>query len=94
MSNLFDFDWDALPTLKKLKTELTKSLFLYPTVHYEDQLLVNIISPDLKDGPWIAGGACLRWFQNQPVGEHSDIDVFCKNEKQAQKLIKKLIRDI
>ena len=88
MSNLFDFDWGPMPfTKKKPRQELAKKLFLYPTAHKEDQLLVNIISPDLKDGPWIAGGACLRWFQNQPVGEYSDIDVFCKNEKQAQKLI-------
>lgn len=62
-------------------------LFNFQTVHEEDQLPVNIIEPDLKNGPWIAGGACLRWFQNKPVGKHSDIDVFCKNEKQAEKLI-------
>jgi hypothetical protein len=63
------------------------SLARYPTVHKDDQLPVNIIKPDMKNGPWIAGGACLRWFQNKPVGEHCDIDVFCKNEKQAAGLI-------
>ena len=59
-----DIDW----LVKKPKKELSKSLLLYPTVHKEDQLPVNIIMPDLNTGPWIAGGACLRWFQNNPVG--------------------------
>lgn len=60
----------------------------FVTVHPSDYLPVTIIQPDINDGPWIAGGACLRWIQNRPVGEHCDIDVFCKNEKQAKKLIK------
>ena len=71
---------------KRAKKELG-SLCKYQTVHPDDQLPVNVINPDIDKGPWIAGGACLRWFQNIPVGEHSDIDVFCKNEKQAEKLI-------
>jgi hypothetical protein len=84
-NQLFDEIYGKEP--KPLKKELWKELYKYPTVHNEDQLPVNIIKPDLKNGPWIAGGACLRWFQNIPVGEHSDIDVFCKNEKQAENLI-------
>lgn len=80
----FDFE-DAWA--EKPKKQLSKNLFSYPTVHKEDQLPVNIIKPDLKSGPWIAGGACLRWFQNKSVGKHSDIDVFCKNEKQAIRLM-------
>jgi hypothetical protein len=96
MSTLFDFEtWEVMPiTKKKPKKELSKKLFLYPTVHKEDQLPVNIIMPDLKTGPWIAGGACLRWFQNNPVGQHSDIDVFCKNEKQATRLIEYIKNEI
>lgn len=87
MKHLFDWDdWEH-------KTQLTRTLVRYPTVHREDQLPVNIIKPDLKLGPWIAGGACLRWFQNKPVGEHSDIDIFCKDEKQASDIIK-YINDI
>lgn len=89
MSKLFGWDWtfDEIPVLMTPRTELSKTLIKYRTVHQTDQLPVNIIMPDLKSGPWIAGGACLRWFQNKPVGEHSDIDVFCKNEKQATMLI-------
>lgn len=70
--------------------KLPTSLNTYHTVHKDDQLAVNIIMPDSKDGPWIAGGACLRWFQNRPLGSFADIDVFCKDEHQAKQLIKKL----
>lgn len=81
----FDFSSSFLPTVKK--EELGKVLQKYKTVHPYDSLPVNIIKPDIDEGPWIAGGACLKWIQNQPVGRHSDIDVFCKNEHQAKKLI-------
>ena len=57
----------------------------YPTVVHGDLEPVNIIKPS-KNGPWIAGGACLRWYQDQPVRE-SDIDVFCNSKEQAQQLI-------
>ena len=75
-------DWTA-----ERKKEELGMIFKYQTVHPRDQIPVNIIKPDIDKGPWIAGGACLRWFQNIPVGEHSDIDVFCKNEEQAKELI-------
>lgn len=58
----------------------------YPTVHQEDREPVTLISPNLEKGPWIAGGAALRWYQGMPVGE-SDIDVFCKNAIQAKNVI-------
>jgi hypothetical protein len=58
----------------------------FPTVHKEDSEPFTIIWPDLERGPWIAGGAALRWWQGQPVGE-SDIDVFCANAKQAEEII-------
>lgn len=58
----------------------------FPTVHENDSEPLTIIWPDIQNGPWIAGGACLRWYQGQPVGE-SDIDVFCANAKQAADLI-------
>lgn len=55
----------------------------YPTVHPNDYYPIPIIKPSLDNGPWIAGGAVLRWFQNRPVG-YSDIDVFCANEEQLK----------
>lgn len=91
-NQLFDEIYGKEP--KPIKKELWKELSKYPTVHSEDQLPVNIIKPDLKNGPWIAGGACLRWFQNKPLGSHSDIDVFCKSEKQAEKLINYIINHL
>ena len=61
----------------------------FPTVHKKDSEPLTIIWPDINHGPWIAGGACLRWFQGQPVGE-SDIDVFCANARQAADLIERI----
>ncbi len=58
----------------------------FPCVHRDDSEPLSIIWPDLKQGPWIAGGACLRWYQGQPVGE-SDIDIFCSSQEQAQSII-------
>jgi hypothetical protein len=64
-------------------------LNLYPCVYAEDQEAVSVIEPDFKQGPWIAGGAALKWYQYQPVSE-SDIDVFCKDAKQAQAVIDRI----
>ncbi len=61
----------------------------FPTVHKNDNEPVNLIWPDIQRGPWIAGGAALRWYQGQPVGEN-DIDVFCANAKQAADIIEKI----
>ena len=61
----------------------------FPTVHREDSEPITLIWPDIKHGPWIAGGAALRWWQGQPVGE-SDIDVFCANAKQAEEVIERV----
>jgi hypothetical protein len=59
---------------------------IYPTIPRKDNEPVAIIEPDLKRGPWIAGGAALRWYQGQTVG-HNDIDVFCRDTLQAQEVI-------
>ncbi len=61
----------------------------FPTVHRDDSEPITLIWPDAKNGPWIAGGAPLRWWQGQPVGE-SDIDVFCANAKQAEDIIERI----
>ena len=60
-----------------------------PTVHRDDVEAVSVIGPNLESGPWIAGGACLRWYQGLPVGEN-DIDVFCRNAVQAQQTIDRI----
>jgi len=61
----------------------------YPTIPRADQEAVAVIEPDLAKGPWIAGGAPLRWYQGQVV-EDNDIDVFCRNAVQAQKVIERV----
>jgi hypothetical protein len=61
----------------------------FPTVHRDDSEPLTLIWPDIESGPWIAGGACLRWYQGQPVGD-SDIDVFCANAKQAADVIENI----
>jgi hypothetical protein len=71
---------------QQMNGEKAASEFFYPTVNSADQEPVNIIKPDYEKGPWIAGGACLRWYQGLPVGE-SDIDVFCASAIQAQQLV-------
>jgi hypothetical protein len=63
----------------------------YPTVHRNDWEPVSIIEPDLKQGPWIAGGAPLRWYQDMPVGEN-DIDIFCANARQVDDVIARIRR--
>jgi hypothetical protein len=50
---------------------------------------VGVIQPNIEHGPWIAGGAALQWFQGQPVGL-GDIDVFCRDDEQAQAVISDL----
>ena len=61
----------------------------FPVVHGDDLYPVSVIEPDLAEGPWIAGGAPLRWYENRPVGS-SDIDVFCRNSQQAKSVIKRI----
>ena len=60
-----------------------------PCCHKDDQEPVSIIWPDMKNGPWIAGGAALRWYQGLPVGDN-DIDIFCANALQAQRVIENI----
>lgn len=61
----------------------------FPVVHSDDLYPVSAIEPDLVEGPWIAGGAPLKWYENRPVGT-SDIDVFCRNSQQATSVIKRI----
>jgi hypothetical protein len=74
---------------QQINGEKEPSTVLYHTVHRNDQEPVNVIKPDYEKGPWIAGGACLRWYQNLSIGE-SDIDVFCSSATQAQQLIENI----
>lgn len=83
------FDFDSIAEPVHANKNKAVNVIEFPTVHKADHEPVNLIWPDIQRGPWIAGGAALRWFQNQPVGEN-DIDVFCANAKQAADIIENI----
>lgn len=60
----------------------------FPCGHVDDQEPMNLIVPH-PTGPWIAGGAALRWYQGLPVGD-SDIDIFCRDQQQAEEVIDRI----
>lgn len=64
------------------------ALPVFPCVHPSDTYPVSLIKPNMESGPWIAGGAALSWYNNQPVD--SDIDVFCSSEQQANEVVDRL----
>jgi hypothetical protein len=64
-------------------------ILLVPTIASNDKEAVSVVGPNIDTGPWIAGGAPLRWFQGLSVGEN-DIDVFCANARQAQDVIDRI----
>ena len=47
-----------------------------------DRAVINQIRPNLETGPWIAGGAALRWHRGQIMNSFSDVDVFFRNRQQ------------
>lgn len=77
---MIDFN-KCTPVLNKPNSNVQKfqtvnSVF----VHTADAGLVNEFIAPSPEGPWIAGGACLSWFQNQQCS--TDIDVYFKNAEQ------------
>lgn len=58
-------------------------------VHEDDLEPMSVIEADWGRGPWIAGGAALRWYQGKPIRK-SDIDIFCKSPKQVQEVIERI----
>lgn len=93
MKNLFeaftqDFDLDVFTKDPNYQSTGTKEVPFktYQIINNADHEPINIIQPNIDNGPWIAGGACLRWYQDMPVGD-SDIDVFCRSDVQADRII-------
>lgn len=90
LSNIFkelDFKVDEVPLHENNDKEV--NIVTLPVVHHDDQEPVNVIWPNATRGPWIAGGACLRWYQGLPVGEN-DIDIFCNSHQQAIKVVENI----
>lgn len=59
-------------------------------VHEDDRALIEFINPKFETGPWIAGGACLNWYQGKNAGG-ADIDIFVANEEQLKEVKRKLM---
>lgn len=87
LSKIFE-DFDIYQT-KSIDSSKEVTIVNFPMIPVYDHEPLSIIQPDFARGPWIAGGACLRWYQGQPVGE-SDIDVFCINAHQAKQVIERI----
>jgi hypothetical protein len=61
-----------------------------PEIPQTEKFLLDLIQPDLYTGPWVAGGAVLRWLDQKPLDNH-DLDVFCRTQDQYQQVIEKLV---
>jgi hypothetical protein len=90
MSSILE-DFFMSATSEPVSSNYSKAVDIveFPTIHKDDSEPLTLIWPDIERGPWIAGGACLRWYQGLPVGD-SDIDVFCANAKQAADVIENI----
>jgi len=64
----------------------------FPLVHHFDKELVSLIKPNMETGPWIAGGAVLSWYNNEPIGA-GDLDVWFNSNIQREAVIDRLKRD-
>lgn len=62
------------------------SMLKLPEISDRERVLLELIQPDLYTGPWIAGGAVLRWLNQEALGNH-DLDVFCRTHQQFQNLV-------
>ncbi len=89
MKDLKDIFEDIFTAVEAKRVSKDVDVIGYKTVHEQDREAVTVVGPSLERGPWIAGGACLRWYQGMPVGEN-DIDVFCKDAVQAAKVIEQI----
>lgn len=63
-------------------------------IHYKiplvDSTVVRAIESS-KTGPWICGGACLRWYQGQQITDcGADIDVYVASQKQVEEVTQRL----
>lgn len=52
----------------------------YITIPDKNRDIVQLINPNMETGPWIAGGAPLRWSQGLLC--RSDVDVFFRSKEQ------------
>lgn len=61
-------------------------------VHEKDKGLVKLLDLDINQGPWLAGGSVLSWYNNEPVGT-GDFDIFFKDLRQFDEMFGRLMRN-
>lgn len=60
----------------------TSSQQMHYLIPQLDSEFVKVINPS-PAGPWICGGACLRWYQGQHITDsNADIDVYVTSDVQ------------
>lgn len=93
MRNLSDLiiDLEKLVIPSKKMPDFSKTPHFFNTIHPTDTEPAYLVRADMKKGPWIAGGAVMRWYEGKPVSS-SDIDVFCYDAKQADAVIARVKR--
>lgn len=75
----------------ELISELSKSRAINNDILFIINSLITLgVSLNLKEGPWIGGGALTKCFSNQPIGD-SDIDIFFPNSKKTIALYKNIL---
>lgn len=81
----WNLDADIAPACWSLKAQVPPIRVtpgMYPLAHDTDQAAVTLIAPNMENGPWIAGGAPLRWELGESVDLHHDIDVWFRDPEQ------------
>lgn len=64
---------------------LTDVYTFVPCTDHPIKRLLALIKPNMELGPWIAGGAGLRWYQGLTT-DSSDIDVWFRNRIQFEQV--------
>ena len=84
--SIFD-EWASKPQLLPFDTRVEAIHYKIPLV---DTTVVRAIESS-KTGPWICGGACLRWYQGQQITDcGADIDVYVASQKQVEEVTQRL----
>jgi hypothetical protein len=82
--------WAQATLMSKEKSDVASPIQFQATFAHSDDLpICNLVKASLSDGPWIAGGGPLTWYNQQPTLEN-DIDIFCKDTDQANDIVKTL----
>lgn len=77
---------EHLPEIPLVKMPMTE--------HHPDKEvfsdIVDLISPNYENGPWIAGGCVRRLYEGVPLME-GDVDVFVSSEEMAKSIRAKIL---